>query len=340
MMTKLKKSIHYLCKGIKHLGDEEYMDYFLDRETDPNRLELNINSKANNSDRLLVIPEIGRGCGFFCEFNGMLENCYYADVVGFAPVIVWGESFLYKDPTIVECKNGFEYYFEQPTSYSDNDYKESKIYAYAREITGLVVTKTTNKFFDSNEEFERILADVYSKYIKLKPQINNRLNNDYIRIFGDCACEKTLGVHYRGTDFKENYDQHPISVQLEQTKKAIDEALINGNFEKIFLATDDKKALGYFRDIYGDRVVFYDDVYRGDNTTSVAFSEDAREHHKFNLGYEVLRDMYTLSRCAGLIAGVSQVSITARIVKKSSGNEWKYKKIINNGKNRNKKKFK
>lgn len=60
-----------------------------------------------------------------------------------------------------------------------------------------------------------------------------------------------------------------------------------------------------------------------------------RVEHKYLLGLEVVRDMYALSYCNGLIAGLSQVSICSRIVKKSRKEEYEYLKIIDHGLNNN-----
>ena len=49
------------------------------------------------------------------------------------------------------------------------------------------------------------------------------------------------------------------------------------------------------------------------------------------LGYEVLRDMYTLASCDGLVAGLSQVSYAARICKRSRNEKYDIEMILNKG---------
>ena len=72
MTGKWKKSIHYALKGIKHLGDEKYMDFFLERENDPFLLEFAHNQSRLSDRKALLIPETGKGWGFFAEFRAML----------------------------------------------------------------------------------------------------------------------------------------------------------------------------------------------------------------------------------------------------------------------------
>ena len=84
---------------------------------------------------------------------------------------------------------------------------------------------------------------------------------------------------------------------------------------------------------------FYQDTFRGNTDISVAFSKSEREFHKYKLGYEVIRDMWTLAQCDGLVSGLSQVSSCARIVKESQGKQYIDLKIIDRGINHNNNKF-
>ena len=51
---------------------------------------------------------------------------------------------------------------------------------------------------------------------------------------------------------------------------------------------------------------------------TVMRSINKRANHHYKLGYEVLRDMYTLSECQGIVAGLSNLSIFFRICKNES----------------------
>lgn len=90
-----------------------------------------------------------------------------------------------------------------------------------------------------------------------------------------------------------------------------------------------------FENKYGEKLCYYKDVERGSTNKSVAFCKNNREQHKYLLGLEVIRDMYTLSKCDSLIAGVSQVPICAQINKISRGEKYEVVKIIDKGINRN-----
>ncbi len=75
----------------------------------------------------------------------------------------------------------------------------------------------------------------------------------------------------------------------------------------------------------------YQDVIRSSGTDTVMHSSVERENHHYLLGMEVLRDMITLSKCGGFIAGLSQVSIAARIFRQSYGYSYTDEKVLDRG---------
>ena len=63
----------------------------------------------------------------------------------------------------------------------------------------------------------------------------------------------------------------------------------------------------------------------------IAFEKVDQDRSRYDRGVDVLKDIYTLARCGGLIAGLSQVSIMARIICLSLEREYRYVKILNTG---------
>ena len=330
---KRSKKVHYLLKVFKYINDEEYVSFFLDRETNPLLLEFKSYGKENMQNRFYVINETGRGYGFFAEVHALLAKLAFADLFKFTPIVSWGKEFLYYEEKEV---NAFESYFKQPTSFTLEDIKKSRFVAFSKIAQGAWIEQNLEKGADISPSYERMMGEVYKKYIFLNDNIQKKLDEETKSILQN---KKTLGVHFRGTDFKMNYDNHPVAVTIEQEFEAIDQAMKLYDFEQIFLATDEIRAVDKFKEKYGLQIVCYSDVFRGDTNVSVAFSQSDRENHRYQLGYEVLRDMYTLSLCDGFIAGISQVSICARIAKRARDEEYKYLKIIDNGKNHNGKQF-
>jgi len=336
------KKIHYLLKVLKHFNNEEYVDFFLKRETDPLLLEFKSLGDDFPEKKFYLIEEMGRGYGFFAEMRMLLGKLRFSEVFGLTPVINWGDNFLYHDR--IDGQNAFETFFKQPSGYSVANLSNAYLVTKAKATQSSWVDQKSRKDdslekdsdMDISENDAEELGRVYREYLNLTEAISTNIDQEIGALIQG---RKTLGVHFRGTDFKLNYNNHPICVTIEQEFEAIDQALEKNKYEQIFLATDETEAVACFRQRYGDRIIWYQDVFRGDSNTSVALSNSDRDNHKFRLAYEVIRDVYTLSHCMGLIGGVSQVTIFARIVKWSRKERYDYTNIINNGKNHNNKEF-
>ena len=110
--------------------------------------------------------------------------------------------------------------------------------------------------------------------------------------------------------------------------------------DNIFLATDEESALKRMSDKYGDRLCYYKDTYRSDNGLPVHYGSnvEGRSYYKeryprYRMGYEVLRDAVTLSKCDTLVCGLSQVSFAAWYFKMSRGEDFSTRIVVNEGVN-------
>ena len=270
-----------------------------------------------------------KGDGFFAEHRRLLNYLYYADQLQLIPYIEFTENYTYaEDHPVNGFTNPFEYYFCQPCV------EKSDISAYQFVVESrdcdldLSRALKPENGYDLSEEYVSAMAAISQKYIKPNKATQN-LQQEAQELLGE---RKTLGIHVRLTDFRKNYYGHPTCVtadhHLELTKRAVEQY----GFQRIFLATDDVETVEMFRKEFGEALLTYSDVVRSDGEISVAFSKDQRENHHYRLGQEVLRDMYTLSMCDGLIAGKSQVSICAYIQKRTTG-DYEYREIIDAGYN-------
>ncbi len=291
-----------------------------------------------NADKTIYyVNETNRELGFFAMYRCWLEYVYLADVCGFVPVINVGPDFAYaENRPIAGTKNPFEYYFLQPSSISVREAMHSSRVVHSdivhRQMVELVLTGKMLQY-DCNLQYLRLMGGIVRKYFKFNHTIQEYINEGLERLgIGD---GKTLGVHVRGTDFKKGYDNHPVFVTEEEAFQAIDGVFEKKQYNRIFVATDDRLILEAFVRRYKEKLCFYTDVLRGSDRKSVAFHENDRAVHKYQLGREVIRDMCTLSRCDGLVAGVSQVAICARINKLAQKKKYQDLIIIDKGINRN-----
>lgn len=289
------------------------------------------------SDTVFFIDMEESHSGFFADHNRLLALLYFADKYDMKPVVKYPAGYCYAEKHPVNgTANPFEYYFEQPAGISLEELKSYKRVFRSRKENSYEVNKlcADPNGYTRSERYLNELARITAGYIRLNSVVKEKMDKEIADLLGE---GKTLAAHVRGTDFKQNFNGHPISVGADEFLKATVQTFEEGGYEKVFLATDDSAALKKYRKQFGDKVVFYQDVVRSDGNDTVMHSDIPRENHHYLLGYEVLRDMYTLSVCDGLVAGLSQVSYAARIQKKSTGKEYGDLIILDKGINYHKK---
>jgi hypothetical protein len=329
----------YIKRVVKKINNDDFKRFVLELDTNPYLVEFKKLGDKLPEKNVLIIKNDDSGHGFFAEYRMTLNYIAFADRYHFEPYVLYDKSYRYAETGhILGTDNPFEYYYEQPSKLAKSDVLEAHNVVFARNAHGDMAESLNEKCcsYEISEEYISYMADITQKYIRLNATTKRYLENEIQKILGNT---KVLGIHYRGTDFKQNYNNHPVAVTVEKEIEIAKDLLQKYSFDKVFLATDDMQAIQRFSEAFGDKLVYYDDVYRGSNDVSVAFSNDSRENHHYHLGLEVLRDMYTLAACDGLIAGMSQVSNIARITKRATGHDYQVVNIINQGINSNNKKF-
>lgn len=331
---KIKKYImvsrknNFLWKCFINRNNREFVDHILDWSESPYDIQIHHYGEKNIGKIIYVITEQGSNWGFFAEFRAMLVKLLYADRMGLMPVIVFGDKFLYYEAGGINGENNaFRYYFLQEIN-DEDIYNSANVVWSELKHSHFTEKEYGNDGYIVQKKFIEDLSAIYRKYIKFNDETLFFLQKSSSELLKK---RKVLGIHYRGTDFKKSYKKHPVPVEVEQIIKKAEECYDKNNYEAIFLATDDQNALKVFRKFLGDKLLYYKDVYRGEQEVSIAFSDSSREHHKYLLGREVLRDVYTLSICHGLICGLSQIEIAAQIIKRSHDEVYEDLIVINNG---------
>ncbi len=322
--------LHLLLSTAKRvlLNDKKYIKDHGDLYWNPNILFIENRGTNNYGSIVYAIKENGEGYGFFAELRILLEKLLYVDYMGFKPSVVFGESYLYFDKDMNKhIPNAFEYYFEciggiEETNHSYNVIEEKRHY-----------TEKINELYGYNniyESYDEALISMIKKYVHIRKELLEKIETEYHMMFPD---GKVLGIHYRGTDYNVGYNYHPKKVELEQIVDYLDKYV--SEYDYFFLATDEEGIYDLFKEKYGEKIKSYTDVKRSKGTVSVAFSDDERKNHHYLLGLEVLRDMYSLSMCDGIICGQSQVTNFARWQKRAREEQYDNEIVIDNGINHN-----
>lgn len=324
--------LRFVLRCIKRFGDDEFV-YDVNHMYEDLMTIKTIQNGERQKGKVLYKITVGGRVGLFAAFRYILLQMYFADSLGLYPIVVLEENFPYYDSEGVRgTKNPWEYYFNQYMGLTERDLCEG--YRVVKNQMPLLSDSlreidTINSYRVSNEFIEE-LAVTARKYVSLRSEVKMEIEKSIADLLGE---KKTLGVQIRMGDMMANYDGHPIVPSLDIYIERINKAMENEQFERIFLATDDKRALDVMIKVYGEKLVYYEAVTRVEGMY-LPIDLD-RKDSGYVCGLEVLRDMYTLVACHGLVAGMSQVSTTSRIIKESLMEKYQYLDIIDCGLNKN-----
>lgn len=136
------------------------------------------------------------------------------------------------------------------------------------------------------------------KYIKIKPFLFEKAARFQKENF---KTPFTIGVHYRGTDKKEEYPRTPFFFVKNKIKDAIAHFKLK-NYQ-IFVATDEVDFIHYLQKEFGPKVI-YAPAVRSETQDPIHFQSDK----PFLLGQEAIVDAILLSKCQYLIRTQSNLS--------------------------------
>ena len=228
---------------------------------------------------------------------------------GFTPIID-AENYRTQynvDFPVNGTRNAWEYYFEQPCSYSlDEVYNSRNV-----RLSGWTLRRNILPFPPPSLEItDDMMRDAMrdapvKKYIR--DIAGEKVNHDGIN--------EMIGVFVRGTDYALlKPSGHHIPPTAEQASLKLDEFLVRFGERKIFLATEDGNIYDFFKNKYGNMIYTTDHnlIRNYSGRDYLANIIDAGDRYKFGLDYLV--KMICLSECKYLIASPAGGSRFARLL--------------------------
>jgi hypothetical protein len=333
-MVHQHKKLLYAQRCFKNLRRNDFVEDVLDVQINPMVIKFETLGEKNKEINLCLYENRDNLGGFFAVFRYTLNALYFAERFHFTPVINYTSEFIYAEKEEVNgTTNPFEYYFEPVSKITLQEAYSSFNVARFRTVHNRLAEELNGIWgYQVLDSYINAMGGIERKYIRLNSYVRPVIEENLNTILQG---KKTLGIHVRGADFNMGFNYHPKIVKPMEYVTYIKEAIAEYGFEQIFIATDDNNALKYLKDVFGDKLVYYQETVRADDMRSVTLSNLDRQQHHYLLGLEVLRDMYTLANCDGLIADLSHVSICARITKASYERDYVYFKIMDNGIHKN-----
>ena len=321
-LSKNKKLV-YWWRCFKNRNSKEY-ERFVFNDTHKLFFEAKeIDEIGEDKNIYYYIKIKGSSSGFFAIYRWILNALYVVDKFNMVPCFDIRHTFYTSGE-----EEFFNKYFVNKNGVDSIDDK-SNIFLYRSghlawfdDAHGL--SKDLLCGYNVDNKYISDLALLRNKYLDFNPDIKDKINKEINDLISK---DKTVGVHYRGTDYKAGFKGHPIALMPSDYFEYIDN-LLNKDYTKVFVATDDKNALDEFISKYGDKVVYYFDTNRSSDGKSV---HEFSNEDPFLKGYDVLRDMLTLASCDSLICGKSQVSIGARVERCANGLAYDFFKLIDKG---------
>jgi len=269
---------------------------------------------SENPDKTFYIIGVNHtSAGLFAIVKSVFCHIYYAINKDYIPVVDmlnFRSQLSGQSSTI----NAWETFFEQPCGYSIEDIRNSKNIIIS---ASLPYPKGVEIGFDTsiNELFYEHYHDTFQQYIRPCKAVRLYVRDKYELIFkGKC---KVLGVLCRGTDYTENHPVgHPIQPSITEALKKVNAQFMNVEYDYIFLATEDKKYYEAFKDFFKEKLLFSGQkLYQGMNgkqyLSEIPVADDVEKWHNIVDYYSTI---YMLSKCDGLVAGLTCGSICAYLM--------------------------
>ena len=256
-----------------------------------------------NSNKIFYIIRRSPGAGLFSNLIYVMNHLLIADKHNFIPVIdMENYPTIYNEKNSINgIKNSWLYYFEPVSKYSLHEvYKSKNIVLSSNKFYHDVFT---HKIYNNKKLLKFSNKIIVKKNIKLKVKkfIKKVLLNNY----------KTLGVHYRGTSYKDSAN-HPFPPTYNQLVKKIDNLIKLNSFDKIFFSTEDKEMFDLIIKRYKNKIISYNSFR---SIKDDAFKKYNRPNHRFKLGEEILIESLILSKCHTFLFVETNVSSFVRSLK-------------------------
>ena len=264
-----------------------------------NELLYSLKSFGNkNPKKIFYVIQRSPGGGMFSNLNYVVHHLLIAEKFGFIPTVDMANYYtLYNEKRDIKgTDNSWEYYFEPVSKYSLTEiYKSKNVIISDGKTRG-------NNFFDSFKNLNKDHKKVFNKYIKIKKNLILEKNKFYKKNFNNL---KILGVHFRGTDYK-NRERHPFPVSKKQITTVIDNLNNKHKYHKIFLVTEEKEYLNFLKNRYKN-LVHFSGIF---TNKKQIFFEKFTKNIRYKIGKENIIDMLLLGS-VDHITGIESNLITA-----------------------------
>lgn len=269
-----------------------------------------------NPDKLFyVIRDPKERAGLFSVHNYVVHCLKKCEEINAIPIIDMQHypNEVIADDRYVGKRNMWEYFFRQTY-----DYTLEEIYKSKNVIMGSSADPASlGEIYDPKEIFASHF--LLEKYVLLNDDMMDKCQQTFIDFHMDEG--KTLAVICRGTDYIGTRPEgHSIMPSVDQIIATINEKWEEwGAFSRIYLATEDEAIFQTLKNVYGDRIVSYQQMRfqeTGDRVLSQIIKDKKEENFKHKLSEEYFISIWLVSQCNALIAPIVSSTLAALRMKR------------------------
>lgn len=226
--------------------------------------------------------------GFFSLYLQAVFGIAFAKKINIPVYIDYGNlGFSYSDEKIFGNKNFWDNYFSQQTLQD--------------KYTPVLNRKLENfplKIWDRG--FLKDLSLLVAEKIVLHEELKKELGE----LKGKMEAKSTLGIHIRKTDHSDEVKSVEDAVFFRKVKK------LAATYERLFIATDDKRVILDYQAKFPGKVIFHDCIRSSDKH---AIHQNP-ENFGYELGRQAILDCYSLSFCDKVLLSPSNLSYAALLL--------------------------
>ena len=242
--------------------------------------------------------------------NTTMMHLAYALDQGYVPIVdMQNYRNQYTKPEELGRVNFWEKYFEQPENYSLDDIRTAK--RVIINSSQLCPDPRYNTSDGSNiwEDQEKLslFRKVFTKYVRFNDYAKNYFDLQTKRVLKDK--QRVIGVLCRGTDFLVNKPTgHEIQPAPEVVLSDVLDVFKSGNYDAVFLATEDQDILDLFKKKLGENLLYIDQIrvskrdMKGDKWLSAEIGEHTLDEQG-DVFLDYFSATYILTKCKCLFAG-------------------------------------
>lgn len=238
-----------------------------------------------------------------------LHGIAYAQNKGWIPVVDWQNYGIMphmENEPINGTSNGWEYYWNQPSGYSlEEAYQSKNVILSTRNsqsyefMPSIAIYSPLTKYVTKLAE----LCPQYDKSITFNEITMNYINSWEKKLF--TKNERILGVSVRGVAYGvKRIPGHPVQPTINELINFLNTKLEEWEIDKIYFTCEASWMVDEMKTTYEDKLIVLP-RQRYDRVPSAEDNPLYEPGRRYQTNLDYLTEMYLLSKCTSLVAGMS-----------------------------------